>query len=216
MARAVALLGEVDENPLVMGFEAIHDRLLETLAALNQEHAESLVAPLAVPGEMPEFLAVLTDFRSVYPLSRTIGEALHPLAVRVAACLGEINLPPVPDPEQMDGPAFDGAADLLYRARKDDRLVMIQGENEMLDSLANALFLVLYRDLQNWTERQCKVVRLYRHFRRQQDVAEELGVSQQSVSSSLAASGWKSLAEAEATLAAVFSTYARDTSPSRA
>ena len=84
----------------------------------------------------------------------------------------------------------------------------------MLDIMANALFLVLYRDLQNWTERQCKVVRLYRRFRRQRDVAEELGVSQQSVSSSLAATGWKSLAEAEATLEAVFSKYPRETSPS--
>ena len=65
-------------------------------------------------------------------------------------------------------------------------MLTIRSGDETADLMANALFLLLYRDIQTWTERQCEVVRLYRRFGRQQDVAEELGVSQQSVSSSLA------------------------------
>jgi len=205
MTRTMALLGEVDENPVVMDSAALVDRLTRTLEGLNQELAEALTVPLAVPGEVPEFVAVLRDLGAAYPVSRTIAEALHPLPVRVAVCVGEVNLFPEAAPDQIDGPAFDGAAELIYRGRKEDRMLTIRSGDEPVDLMANALFLLLYRDLQTWTGRQCEVVRLYRRFGRQQDVAEELGVSQQSVSSSLAGAGWKSLAEAETVLKTVFS-----------
>lgn len=205
MTRTVALLGEVDENPAVMDSEALVERLARTLEGLNHELAEALTAPLAVPGEVPEFVAALRDLGAAYPISRTVAEALHPLPVRVAVCVGDVNLSPGAAPDQIDGPAFDEAAELIYRGRKEDRMLTIRSGDETTDLMANALFLLLYRDLQTWTERQCEVVRLYRRFGRQQDVAEELGVSQQSVSSSLAGAGWKSLAEAEAALKSVYS-----------
>lgn len=205
MTRTVALLGEVDENPVVMDSGSLVERLGRTLEGLNQELAEALIVPLAVPGEVPEFVAVLGDLSAAYPISRTVAEALHPLPVRVAVCVGEVNLSPETAADQIDGPAFDEAAELIYQGRKEDRMLTTRSGDEAIDLMANALFLLLYRDLQTWTERQCEVVRLYRRFGRQQDVAEELGVSQQSVSSSLAGAGWKSLAEAEAALKTVFS-----------
>jgi hypothetical protein len=200
MTRTVALLGEVDENPVVMDSEDLVERLVRILEGQNQELAEVLTVPLSVPGEVPEFVAVLRDLGAAYPLSRTIAEALHPLPVRVAVCVGEVNLSPGATPDSIDGPAFDEAAELIYRGRKEDRMLTIRSGDDPVDLMANALCLLLYRDLQTWTERQCEVVRLYRRFGRQQDVAEELGVSQQSVSSSLAGAGWKSLSEAEAAL----------------
>jgi hypothetical protein len=215
MIRAVALMGEVDENPLVMGFEVLQERLIQVLKTLNQKHAESLLAPLVTPGEVPEFQAVLRDLTAAYPLTRALAEALHPLPVRMAASFGDINLPSPPDPEQTDGLAFDSAGELLYRTRKEDRMLLIRGGNDPVDTMANALLLVLYRDLQTWTERQCEVVSLYRHYRRQADVAEELGVSQQSVSSSLAAAGWKMLSEAETSLGSVLADYVLEVEPTR-
>jgi hypothetical protein len=197
MIQGVAVLGEVDENPLVLSVDAAQERLARGVEAYNREHAGDFMVPLVISGEFAEFGAVLRRAAAAYPLARTLAELFHPLPVRVGAAFGAINPEAASDPEQMDGPAFDAAGELLYRTRKEERLLLVQGGDAALDALANALFLVLNRDLRGWTERQCEVVRLYRRYHRQQDVARELGVSQQSVSSSLAAAGWKVLAEAE-------------------
>lgn len=204
MRRAVALLGEVEENPLALTYDDMHARLAEALPRLNGEFHWLL--PLSAPGEFPEFVGVLPDLASVYPVARHLAEALHPLVVRVGASQGEVAEATLEsaDPEQLDGPAFDAAAELLYRARRDDRMIVIRGAQPEADILANALFLVLYRDLRGWTERQAEVVRLYRVHGRQQAVAQALGISQQSVSSSLSAAGWKTLSQAEDALQRVY------------
>jgi hypothetical protein len=200
MMTGMAVLGEVDENPLLLSVDAVQERLVRGVETWNREHAADLSVPLVTPGEFPEFGAVLRHPAAAYPLARYLAELFHPLPVRVGAAWGAVNPEAVSDPEQMDGPAFDAAGELLYRARKEDRLLLVTGGGGALDTLANALYLVLYSGLRNWTERQCEVVRLYRRYGRQQDVARELGVSQQSVSSSLSGAGWKVLAEAEAAL----------------
>jgi len=204
MSDAVALLGEIEENPLVLGMEDLAERLSRSLEDLNRSYRPMFLAPLVTAGDVPEFMAVLTDLGAAYPIARHLAEAVHPLPVRIAACRGAVHLSAeTPTADQIDGPAFDTAAELLYRARKEDRFLVIRDDPTGIDPLANVIFLLLYRDLQRWTERQCEVVRLYRRFGRQQDVARHLGVSQQAVSSSLAAARWKDLAETEAVLGAV-------------
>jgi len=221
----VALLGEIDEDPAVMGFDVLQERLPRVLAAIHREQPQAFLVPPAATAGFPEFAAVLTDLAGAYPVARRLAEEFHPLAVRTGAARGEILIPPAVSaspaeapaapwsgmlsggepltPDQLEGPAFDAAAELLYRARKENRLLLIDGLGGATDRLANTLILVLHRNLQGWTPRQCEIVRLYRIHRRQRRVADELGVTQQSVSSSLAATGWKALVEAESCLTAV-------------
>lgn len=204
MSRYVALVGEVEDAPLGGDLEALPRRLRDTLVRLNRDLAPELPAPLVSPGQFPEIVGVLSRLDGAYTVARALAEGLHPLPVRVAATLGTVNLPlGSTDAEAADGPAFDEAADLLYRARKEDRLLLVSGISSDVDALANALLLLLYRQLQGWTERQAQVVRLYRRHHRQQAVAQVLGISQQSVSSSLAAAGWKDLMQSEAVLESV-------------
>lgn len=54
--------------------------------------------------------------------------------------------------------------------------------------------------METWTDRQCEAVRLYRRFERQEAVAQELGISQQAVSSALVSAGWRTVSEVEAAL----------------
>jgi hypothetical protein len=231
-ANRVAFLGEIEEDPGVLSFDALQERLPAVLAGIHREYARAfLVPPAATPG-FPEFAAVLADLSGAYPVARRLAEEFHPLAVRTGAARGAIVVPSAAPassaeasegvapgsgplsgsepltPDQLEGPAFDAAAELLYRARKEDRMLLIEGFGGATDRLANTLILVLHRNLQGWTPRQCEVVRLYRTHGRQRRVAEELGVTQQSVSSSLAATGWKALVEAERCLATVLSAKA--------
>jgi hypothetical protein len=204
--KAYALLGEIEEDGRILSPEEELTRLRDGLEALNRDHARSLPVPLTLSGEVPEFAGLLTDLIPVYPLARTLAEAFHPLAVRVAVTAGEVALPV--DPAEADGPAFDAAAELLYRVRKEDRLLLYRSGSGERDVLANAMVLLLYHDFRRWTERQVQVVRLFRRYGRQQPVAESLGISQQAVSGALSAVGWRALSEAEATLESVFSARA--------
>ncbi len=200
MNGLVALLGEVEERPEILRPDELQRRLQAALEEFNRERTASVAAPLGTTGGFPEFGGVLLDLAEAYTLSRRLAEEFHPLPVRVAASVGEVS-----SGSAQDGPAFDAAAELLYRARKEDRLLLVSGADASLDLLANTLALVLYRNLQQWTARQCQVVRLYRRHRRQRDVAEGLGVTQQSVSNALASVGWRALEEAERSLARALS-----------
>jgi hypothetical protein len=200
MNGLVALLGEVEENPAVLRMDDLQKRLGGVLDEFNRGRVTSVASPLGTTGGFPEFGGVLLDLAKAYEVARRIAEELHPLPVRVAAVAGEVS-----SGAAQDGPAFDAAAELLYRARKENRLLLVSGAGPGLDLLANTLALVLYRNLQLWTARQCEVVRLYRRYRRQRDVAEALGVTQQSVSNALASAGWRALEEAERSLARALS-----------
>lgn len=200
MNGLVAVLGEVEERPELLRADDLQRRLGAALDAYNRERAGSIASPLATTGGFPEFGGVLLDPAEAYALARRLAEELHPLPVRVAAALGEVS-----SDAAQEGPAFDNAAELLYRTRKEDRLLLVGGIDSSLDLLANTLALLLYRNLQQWTARQCQVVRLYRRHRRQRDVAEALGVTQQSVSNALASVGWRALEDAERSLARALS-----------
>ena len=201
MNEWVAVLGEIEENPMVLGFEEQEARLVRVLGELNRDFAGDLRVPFTTSSSFPEFTGALGDLASAYPLARRLAEEFHPLSVRMGAAAGGVAAPPPGrESEPPEGPAFELAAELLYRARKENRLLVIDGGGTTVDRLANALFLVLCRSMQRWTDRQCEVVRLYRSLRRQREVAEALGVTQQSVSSSLSAAGWKTLEEVESVL----------------
>jgi hypothetical protein len=168
----------------------------------SREHGPSVVIPLQVTGRSPECGGALLDLSAAYLLARSLAESFFPFSIRSAATWGDL-----PDPsagrretDPLDGPAFEAAALLLYRARKENRLLLVHGVTPEVDRLANVLLLLLHREMEAWTERQCEAVRLYRRLERQETVAHELGVSQQAVSSALGAAGWRALAEAEAAL----------------
>ena len=205
--RAVAFLAEVVEGRAGASPEALVDHLRRALEEFSREHGPSVVIPLQVSGRSPECGGALLDLSAAYVLSRSLAETFFPFSVRSAATWGDL-----PDPiagraeaDPLDGPAFETAALLLYRARKENRLLLVQGITPDVDRLANVLLLLLHREMEAWTERQCEAVRLYRRLERQETVAQELGVSQQAVSSALGAAGWRDLAEAEAALRDVFS-----------
>jgi|GEM_PF-375902 len=196
--KLFALLGEVEDDPSVLETGDLQQRLTAQLEAVNRSHGGDIYAPLVVSGGFPEFAGVFLTHRPIYDIARVLTDACYPLPVRLALARGEIHTEgEAHDADSMDGPAFDLAGELLYRARKEHRLVLLDTGNTDFDALFNALLLLLHRNFRQWTRRQWEVVRLYRELRRQNLVAERLGISQQSVSSTLAGAGWKTLAEVE-------------------
>jgi hypothetical protein len=200
------LLGEVADDPAVLDPTELLARLQAALTALNREQAESIATPLTLSGGFPEFTGVLYTHSPIYEIARTVSDACHPLPTRIALGRGEISsgLDRL-DPEAMDGPAYDLTGELLYRARKEERLLIVDTGDPRFDTLLNALMLLIQRHFEQWTSRQWEVASLYRELGRQSEVAERLQVSQQSVSSTLAGAGWKTVAEVEGALRNVLS-----------
>jgi len=198
---AVAFLAEVELSPTPASWKG---RLEKTLEALTRDHAAKVLSPLEPADRSPECSGVLADLSAAYPLARALAEFFFPAPVRAAAAWGELSIRDT-DADPLDAPAFETAAELLYRVRKEDRLLLVQGEAPSLDPVLNALIQLLHRDMKQWTERQCEIVRRYRKERRQEAVARDLGVSQQAVSGSLVSTGWPALLEAETALADVLS-----------
>jgi len=202
---AVAFLAEVEVPPAPASWRG---RLEHALGALTREHGGKLLSSLETADRSPECSGVLVDLTAAYPIARSLAETFFPAPVRAAAAWGELPRREA-DADPLDAPAFEVAAELLYRVRKEDRLLLVQGESPALDPVLNALIQLLYRDMRQWTERQCEIVRRYRKERRQEGVARELGVSQQAVSGSLVSAGWPTLVEAETALVDLLSRSAR-------
>ena len=77
-------------------------------------------------------------------------------------------------------PVFDLAGELLYRARKEDRLLLVHTGDGTFDTLFNAALLLLTRHVGQWSDRQWEVVEAYRRLGRQSRVATELLMGQRS------------------------------------
>jgi hypothetical protein len=202
---AVAFLAEVEVPPTPASWK---ERLRGALKVLGREHGKAIISPLEATDRSPECAGVLADLTAAYPIARSLAEVFFPFPVRAAAAWGEVTHPEA-DLDPLDAPAFESAAELLYRVRKEDRLLLVQGESPGVDRLLNAVIQLLHREMGRWTERQCEIVRRYRKERRQERVARELGVSQQAVSGSLVSAGWPALLEAEASLRDVLSRSSR-------
>jgi len=196
-----ALLGEVEEDLQSQDSQVLMGRLRETAALLNDQFQGAWKAPLSVSRTFPEFGGVLMTTGPLYEITRNLADASRPLPVRIGLAKGGITAGvDTRDSETMDGPAFDRAGELLYRARKERRMLLVDTGDEEKDTLLNALMLLLQRSFQQWTDRQWEVVRLYRELKRQREVASRLNISQQSVSNSLSGAGWKVVSEVEASL----------------
>lgn len=183
-----------DRAAFVRGLES-------TLERVNR-NADPLLGTFDLQAGLDEFAGVVRPGRAG-PLLLELWEELHPVEVRFAVARGELDVVPESDGEGppgaagFDGPAFHRADGLLDRLRGGDRLVAIHtGAGEREDRLLTALGDLLYGRILGWTERQVEVARAYRRAGSQAAVGRELGVSQPTVSRTLAAAEYERTTEA--------------------
>ena len=209
----LVLLGEIQEEPAQIDAGALESRLGAALSQLNHEFEDDIAWPFTMEKGFPEFTAVLRDPKPVYAVLRHLLNAARPLRVYLAAAEGKVaNLGLVEEPHDLEGEGIDRAGELLYKAKKDDRLMLLDSGDAKTDALVNTVMLLLDREFRGWTDRQWEVVNLYRELGRQTEVAERLQISQQSVSSSLAGAGWKVVSSVEDALDQALSEFASEPS----
>lgn len=206
--------------------EGLERDLTEGLDSVNNAFQEDIVADFVRLKGVDEIAGVLRTPANAYGVIRSITERIHPVSIRFAVVFGAVDIAPnSSDVATMDGSAFHRADELLSRIETQDRLVGIDihttsvdsgrrsdgwmaGDSSLLcDLLADHLDLIqLWKS--RWTERQVELVRAYRSYDSVVAVADEVGVTPQTVSESLRRSRAQTILEMEERVETVFEQFA--------
>lgn len=205
--QRVVVLGDVIESRDLDGREAFASRIRGVVDRVNREFADDLAAEVTMLKGIDEFVAVLDSVAPLYRVVDALQRGIAPVEARVVAVAGEIDVGG-DDATELDGPAFHAADDRLRALEGRDLFVDVDGGDDTVDRLVAGQMNALYLLKRDWTDRQRDVVDRYRELGTQTAVADELGVSQQTVSNVLAAANWPRIARLEADLNDTLAGYA--------
>lgn len=208
--------------------EQLERDLIEGLDNVNNTFQEDIVADFVRLKGIDEIAGVLRTPANAYGVIRSITERIHPVSIRFAVVFGAVDIAPNSgDVATMDGPAFHRADELLSRIEAQDRLIGIDIHTTGVDSrcrsdgrrsedsslcwdlLADHLDLIqLWKS--RWTDRQVELVRAYRSYDSVVAVADEIGVTPQTVSESLRRSRAQTILDMEERVGTVFEQFAAE------
>lgn len=199
--HAVVVLSDVRASRELEDRATFADRLEAELQHINAR-ADGLVGRFVAQAGLDEFTGIVEPGHAGDVL-RELWHRLHPVPVRYSVVMGPLDVVPsldnggLPPASGFDGPAFHRGAELLEELRTGSRLVAVRTsgedrENRLMTHLAD----MVYGEMVEWTERQMDVALAARTGASQQEVADELGIGQSTVSRTLSAIGFPRIREA--------------------
>jgi hypothetical protein len=198
-----AVFADVIGSKQLADGELLARALRETAAALNRDFKPALAEPFA-PAAGDEIQGSLSDPAQAPLCVAVLRENLAPLKVRVAVAIGAVE---TPAPGGRRDP-YVAAAQGLAALKKQRGLTSYLGAGPAADILLNAICRLIDPLIKARTDKQWEAITAYRRRGHQRAVAEELGVTRQSVGDRLAAGHWRAVEDADAAIAA-FLTYVR-------
>ncbi len=186
MSTRCVLLADVVKSSNLPDRQAFDAELRDALAQLADSLPDAAVGPFETMKGIDEFGGVLRDFGSVYRVIRTLQERLHPVKVRFAISVDEVDVNPGESRiGQMDGPALHAGTRVLETVDRTDMRFGVHPDEDLLDPVVVDQVNLLLFAKERWTERQLEIARAYREADTMTAVAGELGVSVQRVSDAL-------------------------------
>ena len=204
------VLGDVVGSREIDDRAAFRERLTDARRAVTDARGEDFAAGPSMLKGIDELGAVLTRLDGLYDVVVTMNDWLHPQAIRLAVASGEIEFGPTEDVARMDGGAVHRATELLESVEGDDLWFGLDTGTEPLDTAVADEINLLVHLRRSWTDRQRDVVTRYERAGTQRAVAEELGVSQQAVSTVLQGASWPLIDTVESRLRRTLATYDGD------
>lgn len=179
----VAVIGDITGSRRIRDRAGVQRRLQQEVAALNAGSAASLAAPLkVVAGD--EVQGLLVDPGAAVEVVVRLADALHPVGVSWGLGRGQLTTDLEADVSVLDGPCFHNARNALSAAARERTWLSAAGFPEPHNEVVTALFRLMWAIRSRWTETQVRYVRAARG-RLQQEAAEQLAVTKQSVSKTL-------------------------------
>lgn len=199
------IIGDISKSRELRDRAAIQERFKAAIEEINQRFTDWIVSKFLVTiGD--EFQGVLNDVAKSYDVMIAMRELLYPVKFVFGVGVGTITTEIAPEAIGMDGPAFHNARAALEEGKEEGYEVRYRGLGEPFDYLINAMLVLIEALKRRWTERQFKVISVYRQTGSQAEAARRLKVSRAAISKTLAAAGWEAVAVGEDALKKLLST----------
>lgn len=171
----------------------LRPRLLEALAKVNARHAEALAVPFAITlGD--EVQGLVSNPADAPRVVHDLRLQLSPLKCRVGVGIGPIVSELAESTAQMEGLAFGMSREALDAASSlKSGLTVYRTSDEHVESVANAMSLLVDAIQSRWTEKQWEAVRLHSELGDLSSVGKRLGVSAQGAEHRLRSTRWREI-----------------------
>ncbi|RBI64724.1 hypothetical protein DMJ13_07420 [halophilic archaeon] len=196
MDGVYVLLGDVIGSRDVEERASFRRRLERACERVSRN--DDVLADVEILKGIDELGGVLSSPTSIDEIAFSLADDLRPNRVRLALVRGEVDVGvETRDVAKMDGPAFHRASELLETVERTDLLFDMETGRQPLDAAVADEINLLLLLRQDWTDGQREIIEAYRRRGTQVEVADELGVSQQSVSKSLRRASWPTIRTVE-------------------
>ncbi|KAA0214413.1 MAG: hypothetical protein DYG94_11045 [Leptolyngbya sp. PLA3] len=195
-----ALIADLVNSRRVKDRQGLSRRLQGALASLGATFVDEWLVPITNAKGIDELSAALMRPDRAFDIATALNELVWPEEFRWALGAGTIDIGlDSGDAGDLDGTAFHAAADALRRGRSGKLLfaLALPGVDGGSTALIEAAALAHAEYMQRWSERQRQFVRAVRGQQTQLAVAEQFGVSAQTVSQSLRRAGFDTMRRIE-------------------
>ena len=205
--RLIVLLADLIGSSAISHRDVSQRKLVETYLHINEIYRKDFYAPIKIT-RGDEIAGVLYRMDNLYRIADSLNEMIYPLHLRFVFVRGVLTAGlDTKDAAIIDGPAFKIAGEVLLKAKMEKKGFVFCLGNPILDQVLTALSNLLSGIKKDWTENQRKVVRLYRKFQSQSEVAKKLRVTQQNIAKILKSVAWSEVQEAEEALNRLLKSY---------
>jgi len=177
------VLAHVVDSRKIDDRDSFKKKLGAAISEVNQRHQHWIQAEFSVIKGVDEFGGVISSVKPIVDIQKAFSRILHPEQYRMAAVVDLIDVNEnAPDIAQMDGPAFARGDMILSELEKSGLKFRLSGTSDTIDSIISDQINLLEIIRSGWGETTMNIVREYDKSKKQKVIAEELGISAQTVS----------------------------------
>lgn len=200
------ITADVNKSRTVVDRAGLQIKILTTLHEANTKFENDIAVPFTITmGD--EWQGLLNSIASSYQIIDFFRQSLTKISVSYGIGAGQVETSFMQRTSEMDGEAFRRSREALNAAKKSKSEIIFDTNNKPIDALVNSICQLLYVVRSKWTERQKEKITLYKHFRNERKVAEELGVTQGDIHQAIKAGSGKIYIESEERLNYFLSNY---------
>lgn len=202
------IIGDIIKSKEIKDRNKVQNNLKQTLNKVNELYGEDGIASQFIITLGDEFQGLLVKPDISIEVIRLIEQEMYPIKIRFGIGIGSIstNINRFKSNE-VDGSAYHRARKMIDRIEnvsnrsKTNIMVLSDDEETEIDQLINSNLSLIFAIKEDWSKRQFEYVVAYRNNKESQEkIAEQMNVTQSSVSKSLKLSKYYVIEQVEHTI----------------
>ncbi len=207
--KYLAIIGDIVDSRRIRNRANVQLEFEAALDQINKQYKTAIASGFLITlGD--EFQGLLSNPESFLQIVLLLERRLTPVHLRYGIGWGSLETPIRATSLGMDGPCFHMARDSVIKAKEESRWIQVQGFGEGEDAALNGILNLVSGVRKRWKPVQAETVRLMKEVGVQKEVASLRGVSTSVVSETLKAAQYKSVSEAENSVAILMQKFAQE------